>query len=1108
MDIPFTTTKEGGIITASNNMNSKINKRFAQLPENLRLNGVTPSGKPRLFVCHTCTRAFARQEHLIRHKRSHTNEKPYICGICDRRFSRRDLLLRHAHKLHGGSCGDALLKKGSPPRQRLSRAVRRRKSAEGLRAAGKPRRRLSFSAQSGESYASVRPRSAGGGEKVQFSTPQLLPVDLTQEPSTFTALEANGWVQDVNSLSALDGTPEEGSCSPRSALSWQATHTRSLFAQPFPVGGAYGELAGGFAPEWQGSEGASPAAGRAGARQSPPRSREMSEVSATNEFRFLPLARGEGALSPAAPQMSADEMVTTFDFLQSGYSFYGMENPDAASVIRCSQQSAGATTKADAGAVHCSFFTEEMRSMCLSALDYYALYCVRKGSGRASTVELPSCAELNMYLSLFMEHFAAHYPFIHPQLWRADVATFRGYVYGGMEYAAVADDSHVQCSNIVCLPMLAATTGSMYLRSRRDESHDAPAATSEQMYEISRRILHVYLETRNAAKLPTCNLWLTQSLTLSIMYSIFLEPWDKASEVQTNTLLKQVNAVCTMVRKDLLPIVGSLAHHSSFGCPANYIIMESTIRTVVFCYNFCQMLRCFHNIKSPAFLMESDLDLVLIPDDEHTWNSAMLDFSTSHSTLASTQRPVMQKKNTLPFCKFYQTFTFSTSGAHSIPEYLARTMLYYEFNSSQSGFHIFLTKIDTKKLELNLQYFGSKASDSLNATPSLPGENSSVTPPLFNFDPVKPLSQDSIILKNGLMCMVFFNSIDPNFAWHIGGHSLEMMFETYLDSAKFNILSNGSYKLITDFLVALNFSIQNIAFIVDVNDNSMFDTSRVSVLAMHCYYVNFLVIVKFIMDFERTPNFKLLCIYTELKKLANGIFIPVLSALFPLEFAKFLGPDLDVPSLWKNPSFTSLNRDMTGYSSNMSTNVLMAGGHENNTPISHDHYTKGNTANINVVQLEKLINNVLVYSFNDSNFLSMTENAPNEFVFTNPNTTQQLPDSAPMNSPKPTLSSLNLLKYHQEKSASGKQSTKQSFTDRYHLAEKYILIAKCLFLHVNEAHIRSSFIKSLATNYQILERCLLKHGYSTEKQHEESTSMLQNTLNVNPVSLFRNHAQY
>lgn len=69
--------------------------------------GTTPSGKPRLFVCQVCTRAFARLEHLRRHERSHTKEKPFSCGVCQRKFSRRDLLLRHAQKLHAG-CSDAI----------------------------------------------------------------------------------------------------------------------------------------------------------------------------------------------------------------------------------------------------------------------------------------------------------------------------------------------------------------------------------------------------------------------------------------------------------------------------------------------------------------------------------------------------------------------------------------------------------------------------------------------------------------------------------------------------------------------------------------------------------------------------------------------------------------------------------------------------------------------------------------------------------------------------------------------------------------------------------------------------------------------------------------
>jgi len=86
----------------SSNGNKKKN-----IPLELTAYGTTPSGKPRLFVCQVCTRAFARLEHLRRHERSHTKEKPFSCGVCQRKFSRRDLLLRHAQKLHAG-CSDAI----------------------------------------------------------------------------------------------------------------------------------------------------------------------------------------------------------------------------------------------------------------------------------------------------------------------------------------------------------------------------------------------------------------------------------------------------------------------------------------------------------------------------------------------------------------------------------------------------------------------------------------------------------------------------------------------------------------------------------------------------------------------------------------------------------------------------------------------------------------------------------------------------------------------------------------------------------------------------------------------------------------------------------------
>ncbi|KAI1432151.1 hypothetical protein GGR50DRAFT_626983 [Xylaria sp. CBS 124048] len=49
--------------------------------------------------CPHCGRVFKRSEHLERHVRTHTKEKPYICH-CGSAFSRRDLLTRHVRISH------------------------------------------------------------------------------------------------------------------------------------------------------------------------------------------------------------------------------------------------------------------------------------------------------------------------------------------------------------------------------------------------------------------------------------------------------------------------------------------------------------------------------------------------------------------------------------------------------------------------------------------------------------------------------------------------------------------------------------------------------------------------------------------------------------------------------------------------------------------------------------------------------------------------------------------------------------------------------------------------------------------------------------------------
>ena len=46
-------------------------------------------------VCSICSKSFSKAEHLNRHFRSHTKEKPFQCTVCDKAYTRQYILDLH-----------------------------------------------------------------------------------------------------------------------------------------------------------------------------------------------------------------------------------------------------------------------------------------------------------------------------------------------------------------------------------------------------------------------------------------------------------------------------------------------------------------------------------------------------------------------------------------------------------------------------------------------------------------------------------------------------------------------------------------------------------------------------------------------------------------------------------------------------------------------------------------------------------------------------------------------------------------------------------------------------------------------------------------------------
>ncbi|SCU87165.1 LAME_0D09032g1_1 [Lachancea meyersii CBS 8951] len=1126
----------GGIVTSNNNnMNSKVNKRLRELPDNLRYQGHTPSGKPRLFVCKVCTRAFARQEHLARHERSHTKEKPYHCGVCERKFTRRDLLIRHVHRAHNGSGGDALNSyRRSQDSAPLPQAPA---SAEGKDAKsprskddenGTPikisssdigrvrkrsftvKRRVSFSAQSAEKYAGLSKIGQEGANmgRVEFSTPQLLPLDLTlgeqtsagsKNPtslgtSNFNLLDRDTWIKEMNSLPMLEessdsgDSPITGSGLVSRSSNWSRRSSRGSsqnrrFSGALPSGinnllGTGRSNGKRNSSSWK-IEGNNlvvnslfdPNPTRPGLRENAvkdsnaksgellpslfnknnwdnPQSQKIDDppdiISRFNDFKFVNkpavdsssfnthFTATSGAQEGPYPQVDAASVFQApqyprspirvedsgkFDLSNVADISSSISNEDQSFIDLTRSQTSPPIVRENSTAT-CQFFTKEVRDMCVKTLEYYYGNPSDQHSAEAKRLgsQLPSCHELNLYASYFESSFLVHYPFIHPRLLSLGLEDFKSYIHEGQ--SRVTEDEMIFNSNIACLPLFIASIGSLYKPGARVHSLD--------LYEKSRRALHVYLTTRKKQeeklaekKEQRGKLWLIQSLCLSVVFAMFADPLER---INAEIIVKQVSALCSLVRTSLLFTASTPIFF--FESPNQYLLYESTVRTVLMTYKVCQFLNVFCNIDAPLFLNDIQISASVIPDSEEVWQAANFQETPKRC----------YKQHTTNFEKFYRSFAFSSVGMHLIPEFLCSALLFYEFNNikrnkSSIPFQVFLTKIDTKKLEMNLPYSNSPAPSSLI------------------------LIESAIDMRNSLTCMIFFCKIDPLFSQKVWNNAILELYQNFLICKDKNILTRGSYGIVTDFLVALNFSIKNISKLFKSKDDTIeFNKSKLSVLNLEGYYYNFLVVIKFIMDFEVTPNFKLLCIYNELKKLANHLLIPKLAAVCPEEFLKF----------------------RNGAKKFQAEGVPMS--------IDMDH-------------LEKLINNVLVYSFNDANFLKMPEQSTTEFVFGTKGPSEH--SNAEPRLPKLSAPSRTTPSESQQEKDNKYGNQKEGFAEHYHLSEKYVVVAKCFFFYVFDRFAHAHFLEKLSLDFLVLQRQLdqsevdpkvlgIRESFKTHATGEES----------------------